>query len=147
MVERPASIGSSSDLVADVVVAGPGSQMLSGIGITVRINSDERPVVEDVVKGGPGDRAKLKEFDIFSQIDGRDVSGLPLQEVNELLLGKPGTTVRVMIEREKRNGSRTMEMTVKRTMHASEPTGLHKPGGDLGTSPPPPEAYRQGRKG
>jgi C-terminal processing protease CtpA/Prc len=39
------------------------------------VGSDHGVVVSDVLKGGPGERAKLKELDVILKVDGQEITG------------------------------------------------------------------------
>lgn len=71
---------------------------VAGIGVVV----DERsgaPVVISVVDGSPADREGLQAGDVIATVDGKETTRLPDGELAELVRGKPGTLVRLGIER------------------------------------------------
>ena len=71
---------------------------VAGIGVVV----DERsgaPVVISVVDGSPADRQGLQAGDIIATVDDVETARLPEGELAELVRGKPGTLVRLGIER------------------------------------------------
>ncbi|MEO7218339.1 MAG: S41 family peptidase [Gemmatimonadaceae bacterium] len=69
----------------------------AGIGLQVDVR-DGSLVVVSPLPGGPGDRAGILTGDRIAQIDGKTVSGWTADEVQGLLRGPPGSTVKVAIE-------------------------------------------------
>jgi carboxyl-terminal processing protease len=54
-------------------------------------------VVVAPIDGSPAQRAKLKSGDIIQRVDGKEVSGLPLDQAVDLILGPAGTAVKLTI--------------------------------------------------
>lgn len=69
----------------------------AGIGLQVDVR-DGSLVVVNPLPGGPGERAGILTGDRIAQIDGKTVSEWTPDEVQELLRGAPGSTVRIAIE-------------------------------------------------
>jgi hypothetical protein len=82
----------------------------AGVGIFI----DPTPaglVVTGLVPGGPAAEAQMQKGDIIVAIDGRDIVGADWN-AHELLLGEPGTDVRVGVKR----GGDSVELTVHRRL-------------------------------
>lgn len=69
----------------------------AGIGLQVDVR-DGSLVVVSPLPGGPGERAGILTGDRIAQIDGRTVSGWTAEEVQKLLRGPAGSTVKVAIQ-------------------------------------------------
>ncbi len=69
----------------------------AGIGLQVDVR-DGSLVVVSPLPGGPGDRAGILTGDRIAQIDGKTVSGWTAEEVQKLLRGPPGSSVKVAIQ-------------------------------------------------
>jgi carboxyl-terminal processing protease len=69
----------------------------AGIGLQVDVR-DGSLVVVNPLPGGPGEQAGILTGDRIARIDGKTVSGWTPDEVQELLRGPPGSTVKVAIE-------------------------------------------------
>ncbi len=74
----------------------------TGIGISFKV-SDKGAVVASVTGGGPAAGAGMREADIITHVDGKDIRGLESAAVQALLLGEEGTTVNVTINRAGKN--------------------------------------------
>jgi carboxyl-terminal processing protease len=72
-------------------------------GIGVVLQQDERTKdvsAAYVAPGTPAEFAGVQNGDVFVTVDGASVRGLDMAHVRALLLGKPGTTVRVRVMRD-----------------------------------------------
>jgi carboxyl-terminal processing protease len=69
---------------------------LEGIGAEVQMKNGQLVIVAPI-DGSPAQRAKLKSGDIIQKVDGKEVSGLPLDQVVDLILGPAGTAVKLTI--------------------------------------------------
>jgi carboxyl-terminal processing protease len=74
------------------------SGSFSGIGAQVGMK-DDMPVIIAPFDGSPAQQAGLKSGDIIIEVNGEDISGLPLNETVERLRGEKGTSVVLMIFR------------------------------------------------
>lgn len=73
----------------------------SGIGVTVEISQKTGLLtVVSPIKGSPGARAGLRTGDAIIQVDGRDITGMSLNEAVALIKGPKGTQVRLLVRRE-----------------------------------------------
>ena len=69
---------------------------LEGIGAEVQMKNGQLVIVAPI-DGSPAQRAKLKSGDIIQRVDGKEASGLPLDQVVDLILGPAGTAVKLTI--------------------------------------------------
>jgi len=73
----------------------------SGIGVTVEISQKTGLLtVVSPIKGSPGARAGLRTGDAIIQVDGRDITGMSLNEAVALIKGPKDTQVRLLVKRE-----------------------------------------------
>lgn len=69
-----------------------------GIGINVEWNNDKFKIIS-VFEDSPASKAGLKENDIIIKVDDRNVEGLSLDEVSNLIKGKSGSKVSLTVLR------------------------------------------------
>ncbi len=73
----------------------------SGIGVTVEISQKTGLLtVVSPIKGSPGAQAGLRTGDAIIEVDGRDITGMSLNEAVALIKGPKGTQVRLLVKRE-----------------------------------------------
>jgi carboxyl-terminal processing protease len=84
---------------------------LEGIGAELQMKNNQAVIVAPM-DGSPAQRAGLKPGDIILKVNGEDVGGLPLEQVVSLILGPPGTLVRITILNPK--SGRTSEVAIIR---------------------------------
>ncbi len=75
-----------------------GHLQRGGVGFEITRFADRVKVVAPI-EGTPADRAGVQPGDVILKIDDTDVAGLALHEVIKLLLGAPGTQVKVSVVR------------------------------------------------
>lgn len=75
-----------------------------GIGAQVGIE-DGLPVIVAPIDGSPADRAGIKPGDIIIEVDGEDITTLPLNEVIDRIRGEEGTEVTLTLFRPEANES------------------------------------------
>jgi carboxyl-terminal processing protease len=80
----------------------------AGVGIEVREDPAGLKVVR-LYDGAPAKRAGLRSGDVIVEVDGRSLRGLPMQASSAIIRGKPGTKVRLTVERGGRRITRTVE--------------------------------------
>jgi len=68
-----------------------------GVGIEVQIK-DSHLVVVAPLDGSPAQRAGLRPGDIILQVNGQDITGLPLDQIISRILGPAGTQVTLTIQ-------------------------------------------------
>jgi carboxyl-terminal processing protease len=83
----------------------------SGIGATLGVR-DQLPVIVAPFDGSPADQAGVKAGDIILQVDGEDVTSLPLNEIVALIRGEEGTEVTLSLLRP--DETRSLEVTITR---------------------------------
>ena len=66
----------------------------TGIGVEIK-TQDHRAVIVAALDGSPALRAGVRAGDIILEVDGRSVVGLPMGELDDLITGPAGTTVRL----------------------------------------------------
>jgi len=81
-----------------------------GIGVNVEIADDNLRVVAPL-DGSPGARAGLRAGDVITQVDGRDVRGMPLADAIRLIRGPRGSSVTLGVTRD---GGAPFEVSVPR---------------------------------
>lgn len=73
----------------------------SGVGISISVDDKSKLLrVNEVIPGGPAEKAGLQSDDTITEIDGRSTRGLTTDEDAKLLRGKEGTQVRLTIDRD-----------------------------------------------
>jgi len=78
-----------------------------GIGVVIQAANPDNTGAEviTVFRGGPAYRAGIKPGDLIVEVDGEDVSRLPLYDIVSRIRGPKGTVVRIGV---RRNGSRAI---------------------------------------
>ncbi|MEU1334409.1 S41 family peptidase [Streptomyces sp. NPDC005865] len=90
----------------------------TGVGLWARRAADGRIEVSRVRRGGPADRAGLREGDRLRSVDGEHVTGRPVTEVLGLLRGdRAGTPVVLGVQR----GPRAWRETLHRAHVSTDP--------------------------
>lgn len=71
-----------------------------GVGFVLRYDKKlKRPVVYNVLKGSPGEKAGVKRSDIIISVDGKDTKGVSLDVIVSMIRGRKGTVVILEMER------------------------------------------------
>ena len=86
------------------------SGKFSGIGATVGIR-DGLPVIIAPFDGSPADQAGIKAGDIIIEVDKKDVTSMPLNEIIDLIRGEEGTEVVLTVYRPDTNESLEISIT------------------------------------
>ena len=84
-----------------------------GIGILMQKNTEGGVKVIQCYEGGPGEQAGLLEGDIISEVDGRDITDMALEEVSELIKNDEDRKAVLTVHRE--NVEEVLEITVEIT--------------------------------
>ena len=80
-----------------------------GIGAEVRMRNGQLVIVAPI-DGSPAQRAGLKAGDIILKVDGKEVTGLPLNQAVELILGAAGSPVKLTILNERSGRSKEVPL-------------------------------------
>jgi len=73
----------------------------SGVGVSISIDDKTKLLrVNDVIGGGPAEKAGIKPGDVILSVDGHSTKGLTQEDDTKLLRGTEGTVVRLTIERD-----------------------------------------------
>jgi C-terminal peptidase prc len=80
-----------------------------GVGMSVEIVDEEITVITPF-KGSPAEEAGVEPNDIILEVDGKDVEGLSLESVINMIKGTSGTEVELTIKRD----SQTLEIEITR---------------------------------
>ncbi|MFH1319679.1 MAG: S41 family peptidase [Bacteroidota bacterium] len=70
-----------------------------GIGALIR-KKEDNVIIAEPYEGFPAQKADLMAGDILLEVNGKRLNGKNTSEVSEILKGQPGTTVKMLIERE-----------------------------------------------
>ncbi|HZJ79637.1 MAG TPA: S41 family peptidase [Dysgonamonadaceae bacterium] len=97
----------SEDDIGDLKFMTTGEY--AGIGSIISYN-DSNVVINEPYEGLPADKSGLKAGDIILKIDDNDVAGFNVQQVSELLKGKPGTTIEITIQRPGEKNNRKIKV-------------------------------------
>jgi len=66
---------------------------ISGIGVVVTLDEEERVVVVRVIEGAPSSETDIKAGDIITGVDHTDIKGMELEKVVAMIKGETGTEV------------------------------------------------------
>lgn len=89
------------------------SGQYAGIGVEITENKKEQlPEIVSVFPDTPAEKSGLKPGDIIVSADGKNFKGLSLEDVSNIVKGKPGTTVKLEVKR----GEKTFTVNVKREL-------------------------------
>ncbi len=76
------------------------SGQYAGIGVEITENKKAQlPEIVSVFPGTPAEKAGLKPEDLIVSANGKSLKGLSLEDVSNIVKGKPGTTVKLEINR------------------------------------------------
>jgi C-terminal processing protease CtpA/Prc len=92
-----------------------------GIGMVVRIDSSKpngEYQVKQLIPGGSASKSPIKVGDIITEVDSNPISKLPIEQVQNLILGPEGTTVTITGIA---NGKRYSETLVRGEAHHTRP--------------------------
>ena len=81
-----------------------------GIGAEIKFTEDDKVIIGRIFDDSPAKKAGLKEDDILLQVDGKDISGMSLSSIADIVKGDKGTKVKIKILRNKEE----KELTITR---------------------------------
>jgi carboxyl-terminal processing protease len=81
-----------------------------GVGIEVQVKNNHLVVVAPI-DGSPAQKAGLRSGDIILQVNGQDITGLPLDQVVSRILGPAGTQVTLTIQDPSSGQTRDVTLT------------------------------------
>ena len=85
------------------------SGRMSGIGVVIA-EEDGHCVIKEVLEDSPAEKAGIKTGDIITEIDGTDVSGMPITEISAMTKGVENTNVNISVMR----GTKRLDFNVER---------------------------------
>lgn len=72
----------------------------AGIGALVRyVKKEDRVAISEPYEDTPAQRAGVRAGDVILTIDGKDIKGLPVDKVSEMLRGEPGSSFELVVQR------------------------------------------------
>jgi carboxyl-terminal processing protease len=83
---------------------------LKGVGVQVQMNTNRQVVILAPIDNSPAQHAGLRSGEIIMSIDGRDIEGLPLDQVASEITGPVGTSVDLGIFNPKTQRSHTVRI-------------------------------------
>jgi len=97
----------AGDEGANDLVAGP--EVVGGVGIVITGQRTDAGdgialVVGELLDEGPAAAAGIREGDRLTHVDGAPIAGLSLEKVVDLIRGKPGTEVKLTVQRAGQEG-------------------------------------------
>jgi carboxyl-terminal processing protease len=112
------------------------------VGLQIALGMDagsKRAMVQEVLEGGPAEKAGLKKGDVIEEIDGTSTEGADVREVVERLRGAEGTSVTIRVRQQKQPESRVLTIT-RGALPRQTVKGLgNRPDGTLDLLIPGPE--------
>jgi len=85
---------------------------LTGVGIQIGLDQEGRVVIIAPIEGTPGANADLRPNDLILEIDGKNTSGLSIEQAAKMIRGPVGTDVTLTVERDKEKFKKTITRAV-----------------------------------
>jgi carboxyl-terminal processing protease len=82
---------------------------LTGIGIQIGLDKEQRVIVIAPIEGTPASKADLRPNDLILEIDDKNTSGLSIEEAAKRIRGPAGTKVKLLMQREKLKFTKIIE--------------------------------------
>lgn len=93
-----------------------------GIGIGLRVLPDGKITIDQVFQNSPASASGLQVGDIVLAVGGKDIAGMTIGEVSDLLAGAAGSSVTVLVSREEQQVSVTVPRARVTPEHVSSRT-------------------------
>lgn len=85
---------------------------LTGVGIQIGLDKSGQVIIIAPIDGTPGAQADLRPNDLIMEIDGKNTSGLSIEEAAKMIRGPVGTQVTLTVKREKQKLRKTISRAV-----------------------------------
>lgn len=85
---------------------------LTGVGIQIGLDKSGRVVIIAPIEGTPGSKADLRPNDLILEIDGKNTSGISIEQAAKRIRGPVGTQVTLTIKREDKKFKKTITRDV-----------------------------------
>lgn len=85
---------------------------LTGVGIQIGLDQEGRVVIIAPIEGTPGANADLRPNDLILEIDGKNTSGLSIEQAAKMIRGPVGTSVTLTVKREEEKFTKTITRAV-----------------------------------
>ncbi len=121
------SVFLTPDMVKELHVMESGK--LKGVGLEVQMKNAQVVIVAPM-DNSPALHSGLRSGDIIVSVDGRDIAGMPLNQVVEQISGPPGTSVELGILNPKTHRLRNVTI-IRATINISDITWARLPGTDV----------------
>jgi carboxyl-terminal processing protease len=82
-----------------------------GVGVYIVEDPRTKAILVEPIEGTPAYRAGVKTGDRIVQVDGRTVAGLRLDDVERMIRGRIGTTVRLVVRSQGQAATRSLAIT------------------------------------
>lgn len=85
---------------------------LTGVGIQIGLDKSGQVIIIAPIEGTPGSLADLRPNDLIIEIDGKNTSGLSIEQAAKMIRGPVDTEVTLTIKREKEKLSKTITRAI-----------------------------------
>lgn len=103
---------------------------LKGVGVQVQINTNREVVIKAPIDNSPAQRAGLRSGEIILGVNGRDITGMPLEQAAEQISGPVGSPVELEILNPKTRQVRNVTI-VRAEIKIHDVTWVKVPGTDI----------------
>ncbi|MGN6671742.1 MAG: S41 family peptidase [Thermomicrobiales bacterium] len=99
-----------------------------GIGVYLE-SSNGQYIISSPMQGAPAEQAGIRARDVILRVDGKDVTGLPQDDVINMLKGKAGTVVHLTLQRP--SSGATLDLDITRAVINIPSVNLRMLDGDI----------------
>ncbi len=85
---------------------------LTGVGIQIGLDKSGQVIIIAPIEGTPGANADLRPNDLIIEIDGKNTSGLSIEQAAKMIRGPVGSSVTLTVKREKEKFKKTINRAV-----------------------------------